>query len=202
MQQPYDLIDKSGERKYLTLEEQRRFLIQVDQLTDDDALLKTLAMVILLTGCRVSEALELTTAHIDFAEYRIVIRCLKRRNPHVYRRVPVDEELLGLLNNVHGIFTAQERGECFKLWSYHRSTAYRKIARLMERANIRGTRATPRGLRHSFGARHNLKRLPLKLAKKWMGHKKVENTLVYTDLEGDEERQFAQDIGLRLLRSS
>jgi integrase/recombinase XerD len=50
----------------------------------------------------------------------------------------------------------------------------------------------PKSLRHAFGAEAALKRIPLTLIKKWMGHARIETTEIYTTLVGDEERALAR----------
>ncbi len=52
--------------------------------------------------------------------------------------------------------------------------------------------AKPKSLRHAFGAEAALRKVPLTLIKKWMGHAKLETTEIYTALTGKEERALAR----------
>ena len=52
-------------------------------------------MVLAFTGCRISEALELTADKIDLSAKTIVLRTLKQRDRIAHRAVPVPESTLG-----------------------------------------------------------------------------------------------------------
>ena len=62
---------------------------------------------------------------------------------------------------------------------------------LLAAAGIRGEHACPRGLRHGFGVATVQSGAPITLTQRWMGHKKLETTAIYTDVMGPEERSFA-----------
>jgi integrase len=61
----------------------------------------------------------------------------------------------------------------------------------MKSAMIEGEQATPKGLRHGFGIRAAEKTRNPRLVQKWLGHASLENTLIYMDAIGQEERKAA-----------
>ena len=96
------------DRKYLTAEERTRF-----------PTVQTLARMLALTGCRVSEALGIRACDVDLAAVELRIATLKRRRPH-WRAVPIPEDLAQALELVHRVRRAQAsvrgrtRGLCCK----------------------------------------------------------------------------------------
>ena len=82
-----ELLTIDGKRKYLTQDEQGRFLAAAADL--DSAEVRTFCMTLAYTGCRISEALELTPEHIDLSAMAVRFRTLKQRGKDVYRLVPV-----------------------------------------------------------------------------------------------------------------
>src|SRR4051794_40426576 len=99
---------QEGHRKYLTREERARFLKAAEKA---DRETRTLCGVLAFTGCRISEALELTADRIDLAGGAIVFESLKKRRRGVFRAVPVPPQLLDALDLVHGIQEAQRGKE-------------------------------------------------------------------------------------------
>lgn len=85
-----DLFDLCGQRKYLNTAEARRFLAAARTLPTPQRLF---CEVLFYTGCRISEALELTPRRLDRDDKRIIFRTLKRRKL-TYRAVPVPTRLL------------------------------------------------------------------------------------------------------------
>lgn len=61
----------------------------------------------------------------------------------------------------------------------------------MQNAEIRGAQASAKGLRHGFGVRAAEKTRNPRLVQKWLGHTSIENTLIYMDAIGQEERKAA-----------
>jgi integrase/recombinase XerD len=62
----------------------------------------------------------------------------------------------------------------------------------MEAADISGIHACPKGLRHHFGLMAISAGVPLSLLQRWMGHAKVETTMLYLEMMDAEERGFAE----------
>ena len=171
----------TGERKYITVSERERF---VAEAAKEDLPTYAFCLLLCLTGCRVSEALALHTVHVDPEEQVVRFRTLKRRKQVVWRSIPVPESLLRLLEMM-----AIEPGA--PLFPFCRSTAWRRVSRIMRRAGICGAQATPKGLRHYFGVQADANGIPQPMLQRWMGHAKLESTAVYRQAVGAEERALA-----------
>ncbi len=100
------LFTSNGKRKYLTQEEQERFLQSASDL--DRAEVRTFCMTLAYTGCRISEALELTIDRVDLSAKTISIRTLKQRDKIIYRDVPVPDHFIDALKLVHHIQKMQK----------------------------------------------------------------------------------------------
>ena len=183
-----DLRTADGKRKYLTQDEQERFLIAAAQI--DSAAVRTFCMTLAYTGCRISEALELTPDHIDLSAKAVRLRTLKQRTKVVYRAVPVPESYLDAMKLVHSVQKRQKlkNGRDVPLWGYSRVMGWKHVKAVMQAAEIEGEHATPKGLRHGFGVRMAQKTRNPRLIQKLLGHKYLETTAIYMDLVGEEER--------------
>lgn len=185
----WSLYDQAGHRKYLTGDERRAFL---RSLRDQPAEVRTFCRVLCETGCRVSEALSLTVEQIDAQAGMIIIESLKKRRHGVHRAVPVSEDLLGELDDVHAIAAVQAAGGAnAALWPWCRMTGYRRVKEVMASAKVVGPHATPKGLRHGFAIAALEKGVPLHLVQKWLGHASLATTAIYGDAVGAEERKIA-----------
>ncbi len=156
--------------------------------------MRTFALVLAYTGCRISEALELTPRRVDFSSKAITFRTLKQRCPDVYRPVPVPDSLIDTLELVHGIRKALrgKKGQGDQpLWSWGRTQAYKHIKSIMASAGIQGPHATPKGLRHGFGVKAAAETRQPRVVQKWLGHRDLNTTAIYMDVQGDEERELA-----------
>ena len=180
-QAPYSAYDREGRRKYLTPEEGKRFLKCARKLPRAEALL---CKTIYYTGMRISEALALTAGDIDQPTATIRIRSLKKRQQREFRRIPVPDSLLSGLQSL-----ADSKDE-EPLWTFSRTTGWRIIKRVMHDAGICGIHATTKGLRHAFGVRGVIAKLPLPLLQKWFGHSQSATTAIYLDAKDDEEREL------------
>lgn len=185
------LYAADGQRKYINADERHRFLHEAREVGCTDPLILTLCEVLVYTGCRISEALALTTTSIQLSEAMIAIHSLKKRNVYVIRHVPIPDELLVLLEKVHSLQAAKAYNEPRKLWPWHRVTAYHKIKRIMMAANITGQQACPHGLRHGFGVQAIRCGVPLNLVQRWLGHYDLSTTAIYLNVVGKEEREVA-----------
>lgn len=92
------MFDRDGKRKYLNKLERRRFLEATNlwSVPGEEAFLETL----LFTGCRISEALSLTSQRLDGDDGTLVLETLKRRGNGHHRSVPVPRRLLELIYSV------------------------------------------------------------------------------------------------------
>ncbi len=196
------LFSPDGQRLYLTTAERERFLQAAKEEGPEDQMF---CQMLHYTGCRPSEALELTPARILFVEQSVVFRSLKKRKtdsqgrikqPH-YRSVPVPGILIEELDLVFNLRYLHKRRKRLKepLWPMSRPTAYRLVKRVMDRAGIKGKQATGKGLRHGFGVAMVTakKPLPLHVLSQLMGHSDSKTTEIYLQVVGSEKRQLVAD---------
>ena len=181
----WTIFNIDGQRKYLTQSETRRFL---EEARRDDPSVHVFCWMIAVTGCRISEALALTPANIDFEARIIVFESLKKRRRHVFRSVPVPN---ALLQSLRAMLRKARFGEGDRLWNWSRMTGYRRVREVMERVNLNGTHASPKGLRHGFGVSAIQAGVPLNMVQRWLGHADMKTTAIYTSAIGPEERDIA-----------
>ncbi|WP_084253680.1 tyrosine-type recombinase/integrase [Sphingomonas pituitosa] len=186
----HTIYDANGQRKYLTNSERTAFLKAAEHF---DLKTLTLCWLISSTGCRISEALSLTSASIDVHAKLVIIECLKKRRRGVFRAVPVPSELINLLIDAHNLRSHLAQGaEALRLWTFSRVTAYRRIRKVMEAAGLSGSHAMPKGLRHCFGVTAIQSQVPLNLVQRWLGHADMRTTAIYAGASGPEERSIAR----------
>ncbi len=187
MKNTYSLYNAQGKRLYLTLDERKAFFKASKAQPDK---VKTLCQLLYYTGCRVSEALNLTADRVDMAGGEIVIQSLKKRSttPH-YRPIPVPMDFLDELAAVHGL---NQEGSEDKLWSWSRSHSWRLIKGTMSKAaiNTQMPYGTCKGLRHSFGIHAVTHNVPLNIVQSMLGHANMSTTAIYVDAVGDERREL------------
>jgi len=182
------LFDGAGARKYLCGSEVPRFLAAAQRA---DPATSVFCALLAFTGCRLSEALAVTPAQLDAETGRVTFRTLKRRRL-MHRAVPVPPELMQALRRI-----ARAQPQDAPLWRWCRQTAWRRVKRVMDAADIAGTHAVPKGLRHGFGVANAEQNVPMGTTQKWLGHAKLETTAIYQQAVGREEHAFAR----RLWRS-
>ncbi len=148
----------------------------------------SLCETLLWTGCRISEALALTTDNIFAAEGVVVIRTLKQGGRLRFWQIPVPPQLIELIDRIHDLDDPKPR----KLWPWHRVTAYHHIKAVMKAAEISGLQASPKGLRHSFGVHCTMTGVAALSIQRWLGHTDPNSTMIYTHIVGAEERAIVR----------
>ena len=199
------LWDGEGRRLYLSADERARFLNAAAHEGRED---RVYCHVLHYTGCRPSEALELTPRRIQLVESDIVFRTLKKRahdragreKKPQYRAVPVPLRLIEDLDLVFDLRRLQRTGAVLDapLWTQHRATIWRMVKRVMARAGIEGPQASPKGLRHGFGIAMlaGAKPLPLNILRDLMGHADMKTTEIYLQAIGTEKRAMVMQAWL------
>jgi integrase len=184
-----ELFDIDGRRKYLVTEERQAVLRAARACRGE---VETLCTVLVLTGCRLSEALAVTAGRLDRLGGCVVFESLKKRRRGQYRAVPVPEALFVRLEAVHGVSgLVSSRSADAPLWPVSRVTAWRQVRTVMAAAGVVGPQATPRGLRHGFGVAAISAGVPLNLVQRWLGHSDISTTAIYANVMGAEERRIA-----------
>lgn len=174
-------------RLYVNEAERLRFLAAATMAA---APIRSLCLTLAYTGCRISEALEMTARSIQTDDAVISLRTLKKRNQAAIREVPVPKTFATQLKVDLNIHYNPESPET--LWPIARSTAWRQVKTIMAKADITGPQATAKGLRHGFGVHALHSGVPLNLLQKWMGHADIAVTAIYGNAVGPEERAIAE----------
>lgn len=193
------LITEQGYRKYLTRDEREKFLSESRKMKLDVYIFCRLLME---TGCRISEALNLRRKHIDLDQKCIYIESLKKRRRGTFRHVPVSNVTLMELLRLQETRQNLQHDTNDRLWSFTRMTGYRHICAVMERADIRGPHASPKGLRHGFAVVSLQAGVPMNLVQRWLGHAHWNTTAIYAEMMDEEERHFAELVWFGAQRDS
>jgi integrase len=183
------LYGSQGERKYLNQAERRRVIEAFGRLERGKALF---ALTLAWTGARVSKVLNLRAHSFQVEQGRVSIRTLKRRKL-VVREVPMPRELMDDLDRYFRLRDMQRSparaGE--RLWLFCRETAWRFIRHVMKTEGVTGLAGCPRGLRHAFAVGALQAEVPLHLVQRWLGHARMSTTIIYANVQGAEEEDFA-----------
>lgn len=185
------LFDESGNRKYLNPEERELFYKATADVPKD---WRMFGLMIYFTGCRLSEALNIKVKDIDFSGGAVTIGTLKQRKSGVFRQVPLSDDYLRSLDNSFDLRILQKKNSKTRnefIWGWSRRHGYQVIKKIMEKAELEGVYAMPKGLRHAFAIACLDKGLPLNMVQKWLGHSSIETTAIYANAVGKEERKLA-----------
>lgn len=180
------LYNDKSERVYINADERERFL---DALNTESDEIRAFCLTLFFTGCRLSEARELRFSAIQPKARLISFRSLKKRDQHHIREVPVPPDLIVALSKLprklgQPIWTVGET-------KVSRVTAYRWVKRIMNKADIHGAQACPKGLRHGYGIHAVRSGVQLNMLQKWMGHASIATTAIYATAVGREELELA-----------
>ena len=184
-------IEKRTVRKYLTQSEVTR-LIKAAGKTQRYALRnQTLVTVMFNHGLRVAEASELEWQQIDFKSGAIHIHRKKNGKPSVQHIRSKELRLLRRLKkeqgNLSGDYVFQsERGG---------SISPRGIQKLLERIGEEakfGFKIHPHMLRHATGYYLANNNLDTRLIQDYLGHKNIQHTVRYTELNQSKFNQIKQ----------
>ena len=194
------LYGSAGGRKYLNAAERQRF---VESAQRAPPTVRLFCLVLRWSGGRISEVLALTADAIDIESGTASIETLKRRKHGFVRQVPLPRDLLSQLNQVFRLRFRQRDPKLIgaRLWTWSRTTAWRRVKEVMAVAGVTGTPAMPKGLRHGFGVNAFQASVPPHLVQRWLGHASLKTTAIYGDVMGPEERAFAERMWTEELNS-
>jgi len=188
----FRLWDDAGRRMYLNAAERDAF--RAAARAQDDRSARTFCHLLLFSGCRISEGLEISPERIDWQDQAVMFRTLKKRGRKAattYRAVPLPVEFLDELDLIHHLKGQGKADAKALLWPWSRATAWRRVKAVMQAAGIEGAQASPKGLRHGFGVVHAMNKTPLNTLQRWMGHSSPNTTAIYMQAVGEEARQLA-----------
>jgi site-specific recombinase XerD len=148
-------------------------------------------LAFLWTGARVSEVLSITPESFQLDACVVALTTLKRRR-FVVREIPVPAAFMREISRNFGLRAKQRdaRLSSVPVWQFHRITGWRLIKSVMAIAGVTGVKASPRGLRHSFGVTAVAKGVPLNIVQRLLGHASITTTTIYTEASGPEEREI------------
>ena len=181
------LYDRTGDRKYTSYAERLAFCEAALRL--DNPKYRLFCLVLLNTGCRISEALALRRTHVDRGGRSLVFLTLKQRGEIIYRPVPVPELLIDEL-------LAIPASENDRLFDFGRTTGWKIVKRCMVAAGIKGIKATPKGLRHGYAIGCVSISLRQSKIQELLGHKRPETTSIYTTHITEDIRDHFKEIWL------
>lgn len=195
-----DRIEEVRDRRaYLKPEEIEKAIASCFQLVD-----RVFIQLLFRTGMRITEAISLRVSQVDFGNREITIRHLKRRGES-YRRIPVDDGTLSLLQEYipkrepknDWLFPSPRREQHMsRFWGY------KVVREAFERIGVdevgdslisKYRHPHPHLLRHSLGVHwmrstegtvENLRRLQSHL-----GHASMSTTSQYLDVTEEEKRE-------------
>jgi site-specific recombinase XerD len=176
------LLDGLGHRKYLVAKERIAF---VRAASDKGGETGAFCLTLAITGARISEVLALSADRIDTADETIIFKTLKQRGKAIFRAVPVPTPLINLL-------AAQDVARNGRLWPWSRTHAWKIVKATMRSAGIADNMCKPKALRHAFAVEAGQKGVPLNIVQRWLGHARIETTVIYASAIGDEERNLAR----------
>lgn len=193
MTQTTPLYDDHGKRLYLTAAERDAFR---EAAIKEERPVRLFCHLLYYAGPRISEALQITPRRIDLSNQTIIFETLKRRRKGVFRAVPVPPSLLDDISLVYGIREIQQSGRDrqldARLWTWDRTTAWRKVTAVMTAAGIEsGPHRNAKGLRHGYAIHALNSNVPLNMVSKWLGHSKMETTAIYANAVGEEQQAIA-----------
>jgi integrase len=121
----------------------------------------------------------------------VASECAPRILSSFYRCSPKERSYLEAVHHYKDAQRDPKRaGE--RLWTWSRTTAWRRVKAVMLSASVPHHISTPRSVRHAFGAKAVMKNVNLAMIKRWLGHRRIETTTIYTTVIGPEERALAR----------
>lgn len=158
--QDYSLFDRYGNRKYLNEVKRKRFYKATNLLCEDQRLL---CLLIYWTGVRITEALSLYREQIDLSYVVVIVRSLKKRRKIKFIQIPLPPFYL---NSLESFLRLKENG--MPIWKITSRSGNRYVKKVMDSAEINGSKACSRGLRHSLAVNCIMNYVPLTVLQKWM----------------------------------
>ena len=168
-----------GRKRYLTQTEEEALWKALDGLTRGNPTqpvwnsLRCLLTVLIDTGMRLGEALALEADSVDFQKRTVHVWVSKGDIP---RTIPLTDRATAALSKMlPGMFTKALTKDIAE----HRWTQLRKLAGL-------GDDVVLHSLRHTCATRLVQSGLQLAMVQRWMGHRDIKTTLIYSHVDTDD----------------
>ena len=126
------LHDSCGQRKYLTIDVRDRFLVTAKSAERE---VRNFCLCLAHTSCGFSAVLEIAADRFDLIEKSIAFRSLKKHRDGVFRLVLVLDHVLEAIDLIHAVEKLQksrDRSRSSRHWSWHRSTGWHHVARILK----------------------------------------------------------------------
>jgi integrase len=180
--------------KFLSPEEIK--LIFESDATESD---KSIYAVMLFTGIRPGEAINLRWGDINFSGREIIIAEKADWSPknRLERAIPMSNEIYNLLRRID---KKPDKGQHVFLNSSGRKYTIHGLEtnfkRLMKNLNIK--RATPHTFRHTFASLMVMKYGNLRTIQEILGHSSIKTTEIYAHLSNEHIKEMIKDFGASL----
>jgi integrase len=157
--------------RYLSKAEVGRLLA-----AEDDNHFKSLWLFYLLTGCRRSEALQVSAKNIDWSAGCLFIPRTKNRKPKTVWITPELETLL------------RQMPEVGRWWPWHKDFVSHRFA---EVAAMAGVKCRLHDLRHTYASHKAMAGVDLYTLKELLGHRDIKATQIYAHLSAAHLKKAA-----------
>lgn len=172
-------------REYLKREEVDRLRKAANQLGRHGERDSTLILIAFRHGLRVKELVSMLDWHqVDFQARTVFIRRCKgsKDGEHTLEKDEIAALRRIMKTQAGPIFTNERGGPLTE------SGVFKIIARAGEKAGL-GFAVHPHMLRHACGYDMTKRGLPTRLIQDWLGHKNIQHTVRYTELDADKFRK-------------
>lgn len=147
---------------------------------------KTLILLMLDCGLRVSETISLKYKNFDFKKDLLIVESLKKRGKKKLRKIPISKRLYQTLATYLSK-KSNISGEDYLFPSKRTTTGYLSRFSVNDflntvKKNTGIKNLHPHALRHTFGTQHISRGTPLENIKTMLGHSKYDTTLIYADI--------------------
>jgi len=180
------LLKPDGSRiKYIKREEVRSLLEVCTKERD-----KLIVLTLWNTGIRVSEMLQLTPSSFNFSDPSLTVRSLKKKKIY-FRTIPLNPEYSGMVASycMSKGFKMDQR-----IFPLSRIRVFQILQDLGSRAGIPGDLCHPHAFRHGFAVNAVLSGVPPLVLRRWLGHSKIDTTLIYTEVLAKDTREYIKNM--------
>ena len=158
--------------------------------------IKTLILILLDAGLRVSEAIRIKLSDFDFKKRILTVSSLKKRSKTKYRQIPLSQRLFFCLSDyIQSLRNVQPDSWLFPSPSddkkhITRFAVNKYLSRLKNKINI--TNLHPHALRHTFATGLVAENVPINEVADLLGHEKLDTTRIYTHIPNERMKQSVQ----------